>query len=92
MVPEFADAAFSMKKGEVSKAPVKTQFGYHVIKVEDIRDSKPMAQKDIEPQLKAMLTQGALSESFQDAAQNSKVVKYSLDGKTIANAPAPKAK
>lgn len=92
MVPEFADAAFSMKKGEVSKAPVKTQFGYHVIKVEDIRDSKPMAQKDIEPQLKAMLTQGALAESFQDAAQNSKVEKYSLDGKTIANAPAPKAK
>ncbi len=92
MVPEFANAAFSMKKGEVSKAPVKTQFGYHVIKVEDIRDSKPMAQKDIEPQLKAMLTQGALAESFQDAAQNSKVEKYSLDGKTIANAPAPKAK
>ena len=92
MVPEFANAAFSMKKGEVSKAPVKTQFGYHVIKVEDIRDSKPMAQKDIEPQLKAMLTQGALAESFQDAAQNSKVEKYSLDGKTFANAPAPKAK
>lgn len=92
MVPEFANAAFSMKKGEVSKAPVKTQFGYHVIKVEDIRDSKPMAQKDIEPQLKAMLTQGALAESFQNAAQNSKVEKYSLDGKTIANAPAPKAK
>ncbi len=92
MVPEFANAAFSMKKGEVSKAPVKTQFGYHVIKVEDIRDSKPMAQKDIEPQLKAMLTQGALAESFQDAAQNSKVEKYSLDGKTIANAPAPAAK
>lgn len=92
MVPEFADAAFAMKKGEVSKAPVKTQFGYHVIKVEDIRDSKPMAQKDIEPQLKAMLTQGALAESFQDAAQNSKIEKYSLDGKTIANAPAPKAK
>lgn len=92
MVPEFANAAFSMKKGEVSKTPVKTQFGYHVIKVEDIRDSKPMAQKDIEPQLKAMLTQGALAESFQDAAQNSKVEKYSLDGKTIANAPAPKAK
>lgn len=92
MVPEFANAAFSMKKGEVSKAPVKTQFGYHVIKVEDIRDSKPMAQKDIEPQLKAMLTQGALAESFQDAAQNSKVEKYSLDGKTIANAPASQAK
>lgn len=92
MVPEFADAAFAMKKGEVSKTPVKTQFGYHVIKVEDVRDSKPLPMKEVEPQLKAMLTQGALAESFQDAAQNSKVEKYSLDGKTIANAPAPEAK
>lgn len=92
MVPGFANAAFAMKKGEVSKTPVKTQFGYHVIKVEDTRDSKPMSLKEVEPQLKAMLTQGALAESFQDAAQNSKVEKYSLDGKTIANAPAPAAK
>ncbi|TAN69654.1 MAG: parvulin peptidyl-prolyl isomerase, partial [Magnetospirillum sp.] len=37
MVPEFADAAFAMRPGEVSKAPVKSQFGYHVIKVEDKR-------------------------------------------------------
>ena len=34
MVPEFEEAVFSMNKGEV-KGPVKTQFGYHLIKVED---------------------------------------------------------
>lgn len=89
MVPEFANAAFSMKKGEYSKTPVKTQFGYHVIEVEDSRESKPMAMKDVEPQLKAMLTQGSLAETFQEAANKSKIEKYSLDGKVIANAPAP---
>jgi peptidyl-prolyl cis-trans isomerase C len=35
MVKEFENAAFSMKKGEMSK-PIKTQFGYHIIKIDDV--------------------------------------------------------
>ena len=37
MVKEFADAAFALKEDELSQAPVKSQFGFHVIKVEDRR-------------------------------------------------------
>jgi parvulin-like peptidyl-prolyl isomerase len=40
MVPEFNDAVFSMKVGEISKAPVKTNFGYHIIYVEDKKESE----------------------------------------------------
>lgn len=90
MVPEFGDAAFAMKKGTYSKTPVKTKFGYHVIMVEDSRDAKPLPLKEVEPQLKAMLSQGALAEVFQNAAANSKVEKYSLDGKPVISPIAQK--
>ena len=83
MVPEFAEAAFAMKKGEYSKTPVKTQFGYHVIKVEDIRDSKPASLKEVEPQLKAMVTQAALAKTFKELGKNAKVTKYDIKGNVI---------
>lgn len=80
MVPEFGNAAFAMKKGEYSKKPVKTQFGYHVIMVEDIRDAKALPLKEVEPQLKAMLTQNAAATIFEDVNSKAKVVKYDLNG------------
>ena len=41
MVPEFSEAAFAMKEGEISKQPVKTKFGYHVIKAGPRRLAEP---------------------------------------------------
>ncbi len=80
MVPEFGEAAFSMKKGEYSQTPVKTQFGYHVILVEDSRDAKPLPLEKVEPQLKAMLAQNAAAGVFGDINSKAKVTKYDLDG------------
>jgi len=60
MVPEFDKVVFTLKKGEVSE-PVKTQFGWHVIKVEDKRVSKPPAFDTVKGQLIAgMVSQKAV--------------------------------
>lgn len=84
MVPEFSDAAFGMSKGKYSKAPVKTEFGYHVILVEDIRASKPLELKDVEPQLKNMVTQQVIAQIFDDLRNSAKVEKYTLEGELIS--------
>lgn len=83
MVPEFGKAAFALKKGEYTKAPVKTQFGYHVILVEDVRDAKPLSYEKAKPQLKAMMTQGALSQIFNDVNQKGKITRYDLKGNVM---------
>ena len=56
MVPEFEEAVFSMDKGEV-RGPVKTQFGYHLIKVEDKTEAKTKAFEDVKEQVVNMLIQ-----------------------------------
>ena len=92
MVPEFSKAAFALKKGEYTKAPVKSPFGYHVILVEDFRDSAPLPLKDIEPQIKNMLTQKAIAEIFDNLYKNSIIQKFDLQGKEITVAPENPAK
>lgn len=66
MVKEFGDALFAMKKGDVSKAPVKTQFGYHVIKVEDRRQQ----QKPTFEQVKEALGKQLADEEVRNMVKN----------------------
>ena len=83
MVPEFSEVAFGMNKGEYTKTPVKTEFGYHVILVEDARASKPLDLTEIEPQLKNMVTQQVIGEVFEDLRNNAKVERFTLEGEVI---------
>ena len=83
MVPEFGDAAFKLKKGEYTKTPVKTQFGYHVILVEDVREAKPQPLDKIENQLKAMLAQKSMGDIIKGLQDKATVVKYDAEGNTV---------
>ena len=66
MVPEFADAAFKLKPGEYTDTPVKTQFGWHVIKLDDVREAKIPTFDEVKPQLTQRLQGQHLDEYFRD--------------------------
>lgn len=56
MVPEFSEAAFAMKKGDISE-PVKSQFGFHIIQVTDRKEAETMTLESVKPRLLAFLNQ-----------------------------------
>ena len=57
MVPEFSAAATKLKKGEYSKKPVKTQFGFHVIYLEGKEAAKTLSFDNVKTKIKKALTQ-----------------------------------
>ncbi|RCW26048.1 peptidyl-prolyl cis-trans isomerase C [Ciceribacter lividus] len=73
MVPEFEQAAFAMEKGTYSKTPVKTQFGFHVIKVEDKRDAPPPAYEDVSQQVRQLVMRDKYLELIAKAKAEQKV-------------------
>ncbi len=88
MVPEFAEVAFGMKPGEVSK-PVKTQFGWHVIKVEEKREKPTPTFDEVKPQIEQFLAQKAQAEAVQKTREAAKVEKTDAAPKApAADAPA----
>ncbi len=84
MVPEFSEAAFKLKKGQFTKQPVKTKFGYHVIMVEDIRDAKPQPLKQVERQLRSMLAQKTMGDIIKGLQDKATIVKYDAEGEVIS--------
>src|SRR5690554_2392628 len=72
-VPEFAKAVESLKKGATADAPVQSQFGWHIIRVEDERPIELPALADVKPQLEEMLRQQQVVEFQQKLVDSAKI-------------------
>lgn len=65
MVPEFGKAVTQLEKGKYTKTPVQTQFGWHVIKLEDSRTATPPSFDDVKEQLRKIAEQQRANDYLQ---------------------------
>ena len=77
MVPEFDSACFSMSEGEVS-GPVKTQFGYHLIKLEKKNEAKPVTFEKVRDELMQKLLADAQQKAYQSKMNQLRIL-YPVD-------------
>ena len=83
MVPEFSDAAFALKAGEVTKDPVKSQFGFHIIKVESRRQQPAPSFEATRDQLRSEMSQEILTEVVDGLRSKAKVERFTLEGQPL---------
>ena len=86
MVPAFSDAVKAMKKGEVTKTAVKTQFGFHIIKLEDSRNAKLPTMDSLKPQLQRVISQKKML-AFMEELKKTADVKITLPEPVKAEEP-----
>lgn len=81
---ELAEAAFALKPGTYSQEPVKTDFGWHVLMVEQIRDAVPPKFDEIKDELKGLMTQEAVVAVVKELRSKAKVELFDKEGKPLA--------
>lgn len=72
-VPPFAHALTKLKKGEYTKQPVESQFGWHVIKLDDVRDLKVPPLEEIKPQMQQRLQQQSIQNAISEMRAKAKI-------------------
>jgi len=72
-VKEFSDALVTLTKGKVSEAPVKTQFGYHVIRLDDVRDAQLPKFDEVKPQIAQQMQQQKIGKYQEELRAKAKI-------------------
>ena len=72
-VPEFSKAMTSLQKGQITETPVKTQYGYHVIKLEDVRAAKVPPMEEVKQQIAESLQQRKLASYRDELMKKAKI-------------------
>ena len=92
MVPEFSDAAFGMAPGNFTTEPVKTQFGWHVILVEDRKASEAPPFEQARQQITSEMSGVILQEMLTDLRAKTEAERFNFDGGPMPEGPAPTPK
>lgn len=72
-VAEFSDAMVKLGKGQMTDEPVKSQFGFHIIRVDDVREAELPKLEDVKPQIAQQLQQQKLAQFQQDLRAKAKI-------------------
>jgi peptidyl-prolyl cis-trans isomerase C len=72
-VPEFSQAMVKLQKGQMTEEAVKSQFGWHIIRVDDVREAKLPAFEELKPQISQQMTQQKLAQFQEDLRKKAKV-------------------
>lgn len=72
-VKEFSEALIGLQKGKMTETPVKTQFGYHIIRLDDIRDAKLPKFEEVKPQVAQQMQQQRMAKFQEELRAKAKV-------------------
>jgi len=92
MVPPFAEAVAKMEKGKYNEQPVKTDFGWHVIMLEDVRDATPPSMDELRPQIAQMLQSQMVNDYLEKLKSGAKIEVKEIQVSEAKPAPEAAAK